>query len=618
MPKGFQAMTPHAAPPISVEGLRRSFRGPDGRPFDAVAGLTFRIETPGTIVSLIGPDGAGKTTLLRLLAGILTPDAGEVRLFGRRPDTNDPEFVATLGFMPQRFGLYEELTVWENFKIFGALRGVEGAALETRFRDLMTLSGLKGFEGREAGKLSGGMKQKLGLSCSLLSEPKLLLLDEPTVGVDPLSRRELWRILEAMRTRTGMTVLVSTAYLEEAARTDRTMLLSEGRLLAEDAPDALAQTTAGRGWRARALKDADEARLARALMHDVRAASDSPAAAPWLDAVPHGEYVDLLTAADHTRSGTPPRLATDAPEAHLEPRAPTLEDAYCALTFPETRAVHAAPAAPARRTDPPAPTRTAGNPLNAQDIQDAVVAEGISRRFGAFTAVADTSFRVRRGEIFGLLGPNGAGKTTTFRMLCGLLAPSGGRISVAGVDLRTARSAARAKVGYVAQKFSLYAQLSGRENLEYFGGCFGVSGRALRERIDELTAGGELARRLDARVGELPLGAKRELALACALIHRPEILFLDEATSGADVCARRAFWRRIVDLARAGTTVVVTTHFMEEAEYCDRFLIQDAGRVLALGTPLEVRRRAGAASVEEAFARIVTDARRRNAEGFAS
>ena len=609
-------MKPNAALPISVEGLRRSFRGPDGRPFDAVAGLSFRVEAPGTIVSLIGPDGAGKTTLLRLLAGILTPDAGEVRLFGRQPDTNDPEFVAMLGFMPQRFGLYEELTVWENFKIFGALRGVEGAALEARFRDLMTLSGLEGFEGREAGKLSGGMKQKLGLSCSLLSEPKLLFLDEPTVGVDPLSRRELWRILEAMRARTGMTVLVSTAYLDEAARTDRTVLLSEGRLLAEDAPGALARATARRGWRARVLNDDDEARLARALMHDVRAAAPAQSpATPWLDAVPHGDHVDLLTVAALSGVETPLRLAPDAPAARLEARPPTLEDAYCALTFPETPAGAAVPAAPEGRSDRP---DAAQAPQTAEAAEDAVVAEGISRRFGAFTAVADTSFCVRRGEIFGLLGPNGAGKTTTFRMLCGLLAPSGGRISVAGEDLRTARSAARAKVGYVAQKFSLYAQLSARENLEYFGGCFGVSGHALRSRIEALTEGGELARRLDARVGELPLGAKRELALACALIHRPEILFLDEATSGADVCARRAFWRRIVDLARAGTTVVVTTHFMEEAEYCDRFLIQDAGRVLALGTPLEVRRRAGAASVEEAFARIVTEARRRSAEGAAS
>ena len=221
---------------------------------------------------------------------------------------------------------------------------------------------------------------------------------------------------------------------------------------------------------------------------------------------------------------------------------------------------------------------------------------------------------MKKGEIFGLLGPNGAGKTTTFRMLCGLLPASGGTISVTGSDLRTARSAARAKVGYVAQKFSLYAQLSARQNLEYFGACFGVAGRQLEDRIEELTTGSDLGERLESITRELPLGAKRELALACALIHRPAILFLDEATSGADIAARRAFWRRIVGLAEAGTTVIVTTHFLEEAEYCDRFLIQDAGRVLTLGTPSEVRKETGASSIEEAFISIVTRARRNREE----
>ena len=282
----------------------------------------------------------------------------------------------------------------------------------------------------------------------------------------------------------------------------------------------------------------------------------------------------------------------------LSSRTPALEDAYCALTFPR-----------ADRTD----SLRILPPAYAVQEPEAVVARSISRRFGSFTAVEDTSFSVKKGEIFGLLGPNGAGKTTTFRMLCGLLPPSGGTISVAGSDLRTARSAARAKVGYVAQKFSLYAQLSARQNLEYFGACFGVAGQTLDNRIHELTTGSDLGERLQSITRELPLGAKRELALACALIHRPAILFLDEATSGADIAARRAFWRRIVGLAETGTTVIVTTHFLEEAEYCDRFLIQDAGRVLTLGTPSEVRHETGAASIEEAFISIVTQARRERA-----
>ena len=449
-------------------------------------------------MSLIGPDGAGKTTLLRLLAGILTPEDGEIRLFGRRPDTDDPDFVAMLGFMPQRFGLYEELSVWENFRIFGALRGIRGRALEARFRDLMTLSGLRGFESREAGKLSGGMKQKLGLSCSLLAEPKILLLDEPTVGVDPLSRRELWRILRDMRDRTGMTVLVSTAYLDEAEAADRTILISSGRLIAEGDPRELARETEGRTWLARAGDERRTLALARTLMREVRAANPR---APWLDAVPHGNAVNLLSPED-ARSGASEESFRTLPEGKkLSSRTPALEDAYCALTFPR-----------ADRTD----SLRILPPAYAVQEPEAVVARSISRRFGSFTAVEDTSFSVKKGEIFGLLGPNGAGKTTTFRMLCGLLPPSGGTISVAGSDLRTARSAARAKVGYVAQKFSLYAQLSARQNLEYFGACFGVAGQTLDNRIHELTTGSDLGERLQSITRELPLGAKRELALPCA------------------------------------------------------------------------------------------------------
>ncbi|WP_288594460.1 ATP-binding cassette domain-containing protein [uncultured Sutterella sp.] len=581
--------------PVEVKNLRKTFRGPDGKPFAAIDNLSVLIPEPGAIVSLIGPDGAGKTTLLRLLAGILTPEDGEIRLFGRRPDTDDPDFVAMLGFMPQRFGLYEELSVWENFRIFGALSGIRGRALEARFRDLMTLSGLRGFESREAGKLSGGMKQKLGLSCSLLAEPKILLLDEPTVGVDPLSRRELWRILRDMRDRTGMTVLVSTAYLDEAEAADRTILISSGRLIAEGDPRELARETEGRTWLARAGDERRTLALARTLMREVRAANPR---APWLDAVPHGNAVNLLSPED-ARSGASEESFRTLPEGtKLSSRTPALEDAYCALTFPR-----------ADRTD----SLRILPPAYAVQEPEAVVARSISRRFGSFTAVEDTSFSVKKGEIFGLLGPNGAGKTTTFRMLCGLLPPSGGTISVAGSDLRTARSAARAKVGYVAQKFSLYAQLSARQNLEYFGACFGVAGQTLDNRIHELTTGSDLGERLQSITRELPLGAKRELALACALIHRPAILFLDEATSGADIAARRAFWRRIVGLAETGTTVIVTTHFLEEAEYCDRFLIQDAGRVLTLGTPSEVRHETGAASIEEAFISIVTQARRERA-----
>ena len=617
-------------PPIVVRGLTKSFKGPDERPFKALDSLDFTMEA-GALTSLTGPDGAGKTTLLRIICGILSPDSGEVEVFGLRPDTENPAFLSIIGFMPQRFGLYEDLTVRENAEIFGALSGVTGRTLAERFNSLLELTGLAGFEKRPAGKLSGGMKQKLGLACALLAEPKLLILDEPTVGVDPLSRRELARIIAEMRRRTGMTALISTAYLEEAESADDVVLLSNGRAIARDTPDAIERLVLGRTYRARAADASQTTRTARTLMRAVAAVD---AHSPILDAVPRGDAVEVLFAQEPSGNTAVERLrsARAALEAltlrsgaaislNVDERRPRLEDAYAALTFPSANPplTNCADASP--QTTAPAQTIAKEDKVaNKEERTEAPVirAAGISKRFGSFTAVADTSFTVKRGEIFGLLGPNGAGKTTTFRMLCGLLPPSSGDISVAGADLRTAKSAARSRVGYVAQKFSLYERLTARQNLVYFGECYGVFGKNLEAAIDRLAEAGSLGKHLRRQTAQIPLGAKRELAMACALIHEPSILFLDEATSGADVAARRAFWRRIVSLAEAGTTVIVTTHFMEEAEYCDRFLIQDAGEVLVLGSPCEVRSRAQASSIEEAFVRIVEKSRRAAHEAIPS
>ncbi len=601
-------------PPVLVRGLAKRFPGPDGKLFAALEDVNFEMKT-GALASLTGPDGAGKTTLLRLICGILSPDDGEVEVFGMRPDTENPEFVSLLGFMPQRFGLYEDLSVYENAEIFGALAGIAGRALESRFSELLTLTGLAGFEKRPAGKLSGGMKQKLGLACALLAEPKLLILDEPTVGVDPLSRRELARIVAEMRRRTGMSALISTAYLEEAEAADDVVLLTDGRVIAQDAPKAIRARAAGRTFRATAINPDDATRTARTLMRRVAAVDP---ASPVLDAVPRGDAIEVLfvrapVSTDAAREALEALLAAPSMNERIEPpasqgdraptlavakRVPRLEDAYATLTFASGQNLTSTERATAAHAEA-ALLHSGGN-------EDPVIrADHIAKRFGGFTAVSDTSFTVTKGEIFGLLGPNGAGKTTTFRMLCGLLPPTEGDIAVAGADLRHAKSEARARVGYVAQKFSLYERLTTRQNLVYFGECYGVYGRRLDEAVDRLAREGSLMKHLSRRTAELPLGAKRELAMACALVHSPSILFLDEATSGADVAARRAFWRRIVSLAEAGTTVVVTTHFMEEAEYCDRFLIQDAGKVLVLGAPREVRRAVGADSIEEAFVRIV-------------
>lgn len=603
--------------PLVVRGLVKTFPSPDSTPFAAVDHLNLELPAQGELVAVVGPDGAGKTTLLRLLAGILSPDAGSISLFGLTPDTESERFTHTVGFMPQKTGLYEELTVFENFSLFGRLRGLAAHELQSKFQELMTLSGLVGFENRLAGKLSGGMKQKLGLACALLGEPKLLILDEPTVGVDPLSRRELRRILDAMRLRSRMTVVMSTAYLDEAETADRVIVLSRGRIAAQGKPRALCAPLTGRTFRAEALEAEHSSTLARTLME---AAALPPGQALIIDAVPRGRFIDLLAAAQSGANQLSLRLRQSLhsgplPAFRLAQRPPTLEDLLADQGSQPSEAASGSSASKLKHL----PTADAQSenlyaPAALFPGEYAVEAIDLSRRFGSFTAVADSTFQVRRGEIFGLLGPNGAGKTTTFRMLCGLLAPTTGDIRAAGADLRRAKSAARARVGYVAQKFSLYERLTARQNLEYFGEAYGVAGQNLARRIDALAAELGLSDDLERRTAVLPLGAKRELAFACALIHRPAVLFLDEATSGADLTARRAFWRRIVRLSQAGTTIVVTTHFMEEAEYCDRILIQDNGRILASGTPLEVRTRANAESIDEAFRQIVLNARRAEAE----
>lgn len=620
-----------ALPFLSVDGLMKIYPNPKGEPFRAVDAASFTVPEPGALVALIGPDGAGKTTLLRLLAGLLRPDAGRARLLGLAPDPENADFTRLIGFMPQKFGLYERLSVAENFELFAKLRGVGGTEARARFADLMTLTGLAGFERRQAGHLSGGMKQKLGLACALAAEPRLLILDEPTVGVDPLSRRELFRIIRRMKDA-GVTTILSTAYLDEAARADRVLVLEHGRLIADETPEAWTAQVAGRTFRMSAAGTSASATSAgrshTAHMPPVRAVDPT---SPFLDACPRGDGLDLLMAEN---AGAAPETIAPAmlasslsvyPGFTLTARAPTLEDAYAVATLETTPqsgsvALHAAPsgasgAAPGTTSSAATTSSTAAaSPATAasstsSDDADVVVARGISKTFGDFVAVADTTFSVRRGEIFGLLGPNGAGKTTTFRMLCGLLAPTRGSVTVAGVDLRTSKASARARVGYVAQKFSLYERLTVRETLRYFGESYGLFGTMLRTRIEELLTG-PLGPYVDWRTDVLPLGAKRELAMASALIHRPAVLFADEATSGADLASRRAFWRRIRALADQGTTTVVTTHFMEEAEYCDRFLIQDAGRVLVIGTPAEVRRSVAAATVEEAFIRIIERNRR--------
>jgi ABC-2 type transport system ATP-binding protein len=570
---------------LRAEGLGKRFveKG-SKRSIAALDAITLCVPR-ASLSALVGPDGAGKTTLIRLAAGLLAPDAGTLAVLGLDVVRHPQAVQERISYMPQRFGLYEDLSVQENLDLYADLRGVPRTERRARYARLMEMTDLGRFTARAAGQLSGGMKQKLGLACTLVRAPELLLLDEPTVGVDPLSRRELWQIVEQLVAEERLSVLVSTAYLDEAERCAQVFLLREGRLLASGAPAALREKAEGLAFVARPTPG-EPARALQARLLDDRV--------HVVDAVPQAGAVRFLR-----REQAP--VGTPCPEA--SPVAPRLEDGFMLLLD----AAGAEREARAANDPGPLPTPAEG---------DAVVieVEHLTRRFGDFVAVADTSFEVRRGEVFGLLGPNGAGKTTTFRMLCGLLPPSSGRLRVAGVDMRTARASARKRIGYVAQRFSLYANLSVGENLRFFAGAYGLVGRAVAERVQGVLDEFGLATAVDTPSGRLPGGYRQRLAMAAALLHEPEILFLDEPTSGADPLARRAFWRRITALAARGTTVVVTTHFMEEAEYCDRIVIQDAGRVLALGTPAEVRVRAGAAgaqaiSMEEAFIRVVERAR---------
>ncbi|VTU28991.1 putative ABC transporter ATP-binding protein YbhF [Variovorax sp. PBS-H4] len=579
-----------AAPALAGHGLHKGFelKGTK-RTVQALADVSLEIPA-GTLSALVGPDGAGKTTLLRLAAGLMRADQGTLRVLGIDVAAHPQAVQDRISYMPQRFGLYEDLSVQENLDLYADLHGVPKKERSERYARLMEMTDLGRFTARPAGKLSGGMKQKLGLACTLVRSPQLLLLDEPTVGVDPLSRRELWEIVRQLVDDERLSVIVSTAYLDEAERCSQVFVLHDGRLLAQGTPQQLRDQACDLCF----IAKPPQGMAARTLQAKLL---DAPGTI--IDAVPQGGEVRLIR-----QPGADGRaLATLLDGAPCEPVPARLEDGFMVLLRARQQPKAAAPGAAA------GPVAVAG------DVGETVIeVKDLVRTFGDFTAVASTSFSVRRGEIFGLLGPNGAGKTTTFRMLCGLLPASSGFLQVAGVNLRHARAQARARIGYVSQKFALYGNLTVQENLEFFGGAYGLRGARLRERMQAVLDQFDLRGQEQSASGLLPGGFKQRLAMATGLLHQPEILFLDEPTSGTDPLARREFWRRITALAAAGVTVIITTHFMEEAEYCDRIVIQDAGRVLAIGTPQEVRLQAGRApDMEEAFIGIVTQARERRA-----
>lgn len=510
----------------------------------------------GELTGLVGPDGAGKTTLMRILTGLLVPNSGHATLAGFDVvEDNDAIHVAS-GYMPQRFGLYEDLSVMENMRLYAQLRGMNVKHNTDLFDELLEFTRLAPFTERLAGKLSGGMKQKLGLACALMARPKVLLLDEPSVGVDPVSRQDLWRMVEAL-TDDGMAVIWSTAYLDEAERCDSVLLLNEGELAFNGPPEALTGGLKERSFRLENVGEQRRAVLTEAL--DLDSVSDG---------VIQGAAVRLVLRAN--AETTQIQALAERINTRLVAVPPRFEDAFIDLLG-----------------GGPSGTSTLAQRLSAVELESdvAVSCRHLVKRFGDFVATDNVSFTVQKGEIFGLLGPNGAGKSTTFKMLCGLLKPTDGEAHVAGLDLRRASGAAKSQLGYMAQKFSLYGLLSVRQNLEFSAGVYGLSGAAARARIEEMIEIFDLQSWLDEAPDALPLGLKQRLALACAVMHRPPVLFLDEPTSGVDPITRREFWTHINGLARKGVTIMVTTHFMEEAEYCDRVALLHRAKLIALDTP---------------------------------
>jgi ABC-2 type transport system ATP-binding protein len=564
------------SPAIEISGLSKRF------------GQTWALRDIGAVIhggrltGLVGPDGAGKTTLMRLMAGLMKPNAGLVRVLGLDTVRQAGYLPEKVGYMPQRFGLYEDLSVLENLRLYARLRGLADQTARDSFDRLLDFTRLAPFTTRLAGRLSGGMKQKLGLACALLSGPTVLLLDEPGVGVDPVSRQDLWRMVNALTVEQGVAVVWATAYLDEAERCESVILLNEGRVAFDGPPSRLTASLADRSLCLVEPRQDRRLVLARAL--------NLPSVC---DGVIQGGSVRVVLRRDAGREAV--AALAEASGARLASVAPRFEDGFIDLLG-----------------GGPGGTSVLAERMNPVSLDShlAVECRDLTKRFGAFVATDGVSFEVRKGEIFGLLGPNGAGKSTTFKMLCGLLRPSAGVARVAGFNLASATSRAKSRLGYMAQKFSLYGLLSVRQNLEFSAGVYGLTGTAKHDRIAEMVDIFRLGGYLKASPEALPLGYKQRLALACAVMHEPPVLFLDEPTSGVDPLTRREFWTHINGLVRKGVTVLVTTHFMDEAEYCDRVALMYQARVIALDTPDSLKRSAAAAggelpSMEQAFIHLI-------------
>lgn len=572
---------------LELDGVAKRFAPPGrGAPaIEALQGVGFTLQ-PGRILGLVGPDAAGKTTLLRICAGLIVPDAGEVTVFDDSVARLDR---SRIGYMPQSGALYGELSVIQNLTLYAKLRGLSRELWDERIAHLLDLTGLTPFTRRAAGRLSGGMRQKLAMACAVAAAPPLILLDEPSVGVDPLSRREIWQLARDLAgPETG--IVWATSILDDAEQCDEVLVLHDGRRQYLGSPAGLAEFAAGRVW-STPIPVATRRRVLRAALEQPMTIAGR---------IDGGEVrLTLRSAADQ-----PPVLGGAQLEAWRE-RRPSVDDGFAWLLDDASVLKPSAVAAAFPQISADA------------DATSAIEALGLGKRYGDFTAARDISFAVAPGEVFGLLGPNGAGKSTTFRMLCGLARPTFGSGRVAGFDLTTAAAEARQALGYMPQKFSLYSDLSVAANLRFVAGAYGLRGAIAREAIERTVENLSLGEFWRLSAGTLPLGVKQRLALAAAVMHAPRVLFLDEPTSGVDPLVRREFWHHITAIADRGVAVLVTTHFMDEAELCDRLLLISQGEAIAQGTPEDFKQQALAvrtagATLEDAFVALIAAQRERS------
>ncbi len=557
-----QKAAEETVPAIDTDGLTKNFG-----PLTAVDGLRFTV-FPGEIFGLVGPDGAGKSTSLRMLATIMDPDSGTARIAGFDTSAEAAAVKEQLAYMSQKFGLYQDLTVGENIDFYADLYGMSRKGRKSRIDELLDFSHMRPFIRRRAGNLSGGMKQKLQLVCALIHTPKVLLLDEPTNGVDPVSRRDFWRILHQLRQQ-DVAVLITTAYLDEAERCDRVGLIDQGKLMAVGTPSEIKLLMDGQILAIRS-------RQARKIVSLLREKAFSKSVNLF------GDTVHLVC---QNSKETKELVSTLLDQNHIDyeqvrETQPSLEDVFVSLLGTDKQ-----PSTEVQKTALVAPvTTTAVDAL-------AVQVEHLTRQFGEFIAVDDVGFKVSKGEIFGFLGPNGAGKSTTIRMLCGLLSPSSGTGTVAGFDILTETEQIKLHIGYMSQKFSLYDDLTVEENISFYGGIYGLRGKFLEDRLKWALEMAGLQEHRTSLTAILSGGWKQRLALACAILHEPPIIFLDEPTSGVDPLSRRQFWDLIYTMADQGITIFVTTHYMEEAEYCDRIALIYDGKMIAAGSPTELKTR---------------------------